>query len=646
MRNAKAWLWGLIPLILIWVLANAATVPMIKADLTARTDDVMARQGQPWARSQIAGRDARIVSPAPSPGAKVSAIAAAVDTYGVRSVSGEGEVLPPRNPFTWSAERSANALTLKGYAPDDATRNGIVAAAGRLLPGATVSSQIELADGAPNGFAAATAYALEQLSRLTEGDASLSNTTLSISGRAATREGYNAFVEALKRLPQGFTLSSANLIPPRVSPFVFKAERAGGNVTLDGFVPDEAARAQIAAAAARLLPGVNVTSRLESGDGAPQNFAALATFAIEQLARLASGSASLSGTALSVQGQAASVAGYAALTEALKALPLGLTLAAGNVTPPVMSPYEWSAAKSAGNVVLRGAVPDEARRDANLAAARALGATVRDEQVIADGAPGSYAAASAAAIAALSKLEEGAATLRDSALTLSGRAATREALDDLRKSLPAPSSGVTLTDTLTAPQPAQMPPPVEPAPLSADLIAPPSPPPPAVQAPPPPPPSPTPPVVQAPPPPPPLPPPPPPAPAEVIVRAPQPATAPAQSCKERVTAAVDGRRVMFARSRAEIGGESGGLIRSIAAALKDCGAIDIAIEGHADGDGQAANNQRLSEARAAAVVDALKAAGAGGARLTSSGFGFSKPVAPNDTRDNKAKNRRVEFIIR
>jgi len=52
------------------------------------------------------------------------------------------------------------------------------------------------------------------------------------------------------------------------------------------------------------------------------------------------------------------------------------------------------------------------------------------------------------------------------------------------------------------------------------------------------------------------------------------------------------------------------------------------------------------EARAAAVREALQAAGAGGARLTSTGFGFAKPVAANDTKDNKAKNRRVEFIIR
>lgn len=650
MRNAKMWLWGLLPLAIVWVLGNLTTGPLIKADLVARTNESMAKQGQPWAKAQISGRDARIISAAPSPGAKVSAIAAAVDTYGVRIVSGEGEVLPPRSPYTWSVERSANALLLKGYAPDDATRGQIRAAAERALPGGAITSQLELADGAPKEFAAATAYALEQLSRLAEGDASLSNTTLSISGRAATREGYNAFVAALKTLPQGFTMSSANVIPPRASPFVFKAERANGALTLEGFVPDEATRAQVMAAAARLMPGVTVRSRLELADGAPQGLGAMAVFALEQAARLGSGSATLSDGELSVQGQAANVANYAALTEALQTPPPGLRLGTRAITPATMSPYEWSVEKSNGRITLRGAVPDTARKDANVAAARALGGNVHDEQFVAGGAPANYPAIVDAALGAVAKLETGAAELNGTALQLSGRAARQEVLDEVRKSVQAVVPGA--TDTITAPQPAppapaiamtQIPVPPEAPPLAADLVAPPATEaaPASPQTAPPAPPAP---IVQAPPPPPP--PAAPPVPAEVIVRAPEPVSAPAENCKARVEKAIAGRRVLFARSSAEIEGESEGLVRAVAAALKDCGSIDISIEGHADGDGQASNNQRLSEARAAAVLDALKATGAGDARLTSKGFGFSQPLAPNDSRENKAKNRRVEVIIR
>jgi OOP family OmpA-OmpF porin len=640
MRNAKMWLWGLLPLAVVWALGNLTTGPLIKADLVARTNESMAKQGQPWAKADISGRDARIVSAAPSPGAKVSAIAAAVDTYGVRIVSGEGEVLPPRNPYVWSVERSANSLRLKGYAPDDATRGQIRAAAARALPGGAITSQLELADGAPKEFSAATAYALEQLSRLAEGDASLSNTTLSISGRAATREGYNAFVAALKTLPHGFTMSSANVIPPRVSPFVFKVERANGALALEGFVPDEATRAQVTAAAARLMPGVAVKSQLELADGAPQGFGAMAVFALEQAARLGSGSATLSDAELSVQGQAANVANYAALIEAPQTLPPGLRLGARAITPATMSPYEWSVEKSDGGITLRGAVPDAARKDANVAAARALGGSVRDEQFIAGGAPANYPAIVEAALGAVAKLETGTAALNGAALQLNGRAARPDVIDEVRKTVQAVVPGA--TDIITAPQPApvepaqpqipmtQIPVPPDAPPLATDLVAPAPVPAPAKPAPAP--------VVQAP--------PPPPVPAQVIVRAPEPVSAPAESCKTRVEKAIDGRRVLFARSRAEIEGASEELVRAVAAALKDCGSIDISIEGHADGDGQAFNNQRLSEARAAAVLDALKATGAGDARLTSKGFGFSQPLVPNDSQENKAKNRRVEMVIR
>ncbi len=206
MRNARAWLWGLIPLVVIWALANLTTGIAVRNDLTTRTNEQMAQRGQSWARADFSGRDARIVSAAPSPGAKISAIDAAADTRGVRRVSGEGEVLPPRNPYTWSAQRAASGITLQGYAPDDGARQQMRVVAASVAPGVGVESKVELGDGAPKDFGVAVAYALTQLGRLAEGDAALSNTTLTISGRAATRDGYTAFVAAMKTVPPGFTL--------------------------------------------------------------------------------------------------------------------------------------------------------------------------------------------------------------------------------------------------------------------------------------------------------------------------------------------------------------------------------------------------------------------------------------------------------
>lgn len=73
--------------------------------------------------------------------------------------------------------------------------------------------------------------------------------------------------------------------------------------------------------------------------------------------------------------------------------------------------------------------------------------------------------------------------------------------------------------------------------------------------------------------------------------------------------------------------------------------LRIEISGHTDNVGSFAVNQRLSEARAKAVVDYLIGQEVNESRLEYAGYAFSQPIAPNDTPDGRAKNRRVEFKI-
>ncbi len=73
------------------------------------------------------------------------------------------------------------------------------------------------------------------------------------------------------------------------------------------------------------------------------------------------------------------------------------------------------------------------------------------------------------------------------------------------------------------------------------------------------------------------------------------------------------------------------------------------VEGHADKRKTSSRpyNQRLSERRAKAVMDYLvRAGGIDPARLTHHGYGFDRPLAPNDTEANMQKNRRTEIYIR
>lgn len=72
----------------------------------------------------------------------------------------------------------------------------------------------------------------------------------------------------------------------------------------------------------------------------------------------------------------------------------------------------------------------------------------------------------------------------------------------------------------------------------------------------------------------------------------------------------------------------------------------VKLEGHTDSIGTEEYNQRLSERRAEAVRDYLVKEGAcEAANITSIGYGETKPVAPNNTKEGRAKNRRVEILI-
>ena len=71
----------------------------------------------------------------------------------------------------------------------------------------------------------------------------------------------------------------------------------------------------------------------------------------------------------------------------------------------------------------------------------------------------------------------------------------------------------------------------------------------------------------------------------------------------------------------------------------------IAIEGFTDSVGGDVQNQELSERRAAAVKLALMDAGVDGSRVFVRGYGSAFPVASNDTREGRQRNRRVEVVI-
>jgi OOP family OmpA-OmpF porin len=85
------------------------------------------------------------------------------------------------------------------------------------------------------------------------------------------------------------------------------------------------------------------------------------------------------------------------------------------------------------------------------------------------------------------------------------------------------------------------------------------------------------------------------------------------------------------------------LIEQIAEMMKQNPELEIIVEGHTDGRGDRKTNLPLSQARAAAVMKAIVGQGIDSKRLSAVGYGPDRPIAPIDTEEGRAQNRRVEI---
>ncbi len=107
------------------------------------------------------------------------------------------------------------------------------------------------------------------------------------------------------------------------------------------------------------------------------------------------------------------------------------------------------------------------------------------------------------------------------------------------------------------------------------------------------------------------------------------------------------QQVNFATNKDEIKADSFNLLGQVAAVLKDHPEIArVAVDGHTDSVGSERANLNLSQRRAVSVVKWLTEHGVDARRLEARGFGPRRPIADNKTEPGRAKNRRVEFLIR
>lgn len=257
-----------------------------------------------------------------------------------------------------------------------------------------------------------------------------------------------------------------------------------------------------------------------------------------------------------------------------------------------VSPFSWSAEKTAAGVTLSGHVPSERSRNRLLEAARApfSGLTVTDRMTVALGAPSPvWDDIALDALRQLGKLKRGKARLVDNRLAIIGEGEQASVADVgayYDKPLAAPY--VLAVKDLT----------VEGQSLGIREI-------------------------------------------EGLNLS----EASAETCQNAFRLLMRSNVIEFETGSATIDPSSRQLLDNLATVARRCDSYSIAIAGHTDNVGDPALNMSLSQTRAQSVRDYLVERGVAVERLSAKGFGQTAPKAPNNTAENRARNRRIEFTV-
>ena len=631
--NPLRWLWGLVALLPLAILAIMSSRSAIEADLKARVQDSLKRANFGWAEVVMDGRDAQVQGKAIEEGDPDKALKIAYDTWGVRDTTNSATLIEKVDKYEWTALRRDNKIRLNGFVPSEKTRLDVLGMVKGTFPGLQVEDNTKLARGAPplDIWLGGVGFGLKQLAQLKSGQVDLAQTNLTVTGEANDLAAYRGVRTALaSNLPKGLKLSKEAVRPPLVKPYTWAAKTAGDRLLLSGYVPNDQTREQIVAAAKRALPKAQVVDEMQPAEGAPEGFGQAVTALLAELMDMEEARADLRDGSATIAGTTESAARSDGIRGALKkAIPASfkVTDQIRHREPRIktMSPYQTTAQIDGSTVVLTGFVPSEEARQSLLGQARQhfKSRSVQDRMEIAAGQTGSpgtggWQRCVDTGMAALERLGNGRAVLIDRRLDVTGAtdndalaralpadvrtAAGRDCDADVHLTLnPRPDAGRAEAEAARLKLEAEAR-----ARTEADMRAK----------------------------------------ADAEARAKAAAGTRQQqaaSCQDTLRSVMREGVINFKRASAEIEPTSFATLNKLAEVAGKCPDVAIDVEGHTDAEGTQERNQALSDRRARSVSDYLIRAGVVSTRLNPIGYGQTRNIAPNDTPENRAKNRRIEF---
>ncbi|WP_439574628.1 OmpA family protein [Phreatobacter sp.] len=564
-------------------------------------------------------------------------------------------VPPPPDVVQWSASRGTDGiLTLSGMVGSEAIRARLLEAAMAATTGPVVDA-MTLVEGLPEAVEAQALSALGHLRRLASGTVAISGSALSVRGTAENAEALQALSALAGRGEGGLTAGELAIAPPLADPFTWRARRAGNALTLSGNVPSEAERSAVVEAARAIAGGAPVVDEMRLASGLPQgvDFTVVTRAALAQLGRLAEGAVQLSNARLTLTGRVPDFPTALGIRQAMAALGAPVTATVDITLPPAEIPPPPAVPDLSPDLVAPLPPPTPPApatpTPASPTPATAPATTTPPSTAL----PAQRAAASVAPAAQAPSPLTPPAPASPPPLVILPPPDMPPAVElSARELAPAPQAAAPAPPLVILPLPA-MPPAVElpaselqpPAPpqplvilplpdmpptveLSASELQPPAPPAPPAAAPP---------AAAAPA----RPPgeiPPPPAPAPVML--------PGPDCSVIIQTALEGDRILFDYWKAEKRAEHEAVLDRLAAGIRRCEPQErIEVAGHADIHNRTNQNQKLSEERAGLMRDELVRRGVPADMLVVVGYAETRPVVPNDTEDNRALNRRVEFHV-